>query len=80
MTGPIMRGLLLGHVKSLAFETSYPSVEDLIARTLVAAGRMRDMPGILQNSYVAVVDRRGEPVAQRIPPHHGGGLTVLGGH
>ncbi|GFT27844.1 hypothetical protein TNCV_10571 [Trichonephila clavipes] len=37
-----------GPMKSLVYETSYPSVEHLIAGISVAVGRIRQMPGILQ--------------------------------
>ncbi|GFV44350.1 hypothetical protein TNCV_998741 [Trichonephila clavipes] len=38
-----------GQRKSLMPEKTFPSVEDFIARISVAAGRLRDMPGIFQN-------------------------------
>ncbi|GFW88630.1 mariner transposase [Trichonephila clavipes] len=37
-----------GHMKSLVYETSIPSVKDLIVRIPATDGRMHDMPGIFE--------------------------------
>ncbi|GFW90047.1 hypothetical protein TNCV_3484991 [Trichonephila clavipes] len=37
-------------MKSLVYETSVPSVEDLIIRIPATNGRVRDMPGIFKNT------------------------------
>ncbi|GFV96355.1 hypothetical protein TNCV_2869331 [Trichonephila clavipes] len=38
-----------GHIKSLVYVEPVPSVENLIARISVGAGRLSDMPGIVEN-------------------------------
>ncbi|GFV25615.1 transposable element Tc3 transposase [Trichonephila clavipes] len=42
-------GLLLGSHEEFGIETPFPSVEDLIARMSIAAGRIGHLPGIIQN-------------------------------
>ncbi|GBN26505.1 hypothetical protein AVEN_169090-1 [Araneus ventricosus] len=41
--------LSCGQMKTLVYETSVDSVEDVVARISVTAGEMRDMPGIFKN-------------------------------
>ncbi|GFW36075.1 hypothetical protein TNCV_4929381 [Trichonephila clavipes] len=38
-----------GHMKSLVYETSVPSIEDIITRKSVASKRIYDQPRIFQN-------------------------------
>ncbi|GBM21985.1 hypothetical protein AVEN_263838-1 [Araneus ventricosus] len=49
ITGPIMPGLLLVSNEDIGVRDPVYSVVDVIARISVAAGKMRDRPGIFQN-------------------------------
>lgn len=40
---------LWGHLKSLVYDTPVDNAEELVARIAVAAGEIRDMPGVFQN-------------------------------
>ena len=49
--------LLCGHKKQLVYETGVETEEDLVARIIVAAGTIADMPGIFERTRQSVVRR-----------------------
>ncbi|GFV49050.1 hypothetical protein TNCV_5065341 [Trichonephila clavipes] len=58
---------LLGHL-GVWCETPVPSIEDLIANLSIASGRIRGMPGILQNDFWHRTAMAGSDVVQSVRP------------
>ncbi|KAJ4442487.1 hypothetical protein ANN_04073 [Periplaneta americana] len=63
---------LWGRMKSLAYETPVETAEDLVARVVVGAGEVADIPGVIERVYQNIIRRYNacnEVGGRHIEPH-----------